>query len=545
MNQDSISEMAGLFIQLKQSANKRGVTLRPAVCELFGPRLQFHRPLLGILAWFSVSFVALAASGAKEKPEFQRAQMVAKNICGVCHLFPQPELLDRYTWTNHIKPLMHTSMGVAGLENNPSPDARALMEQWNAIWDDYYLVAAPEKAPPQDPRPPIVPDLGLFKVEDPKYEVTNGYATMIQIDNQTHQIYVGNAIKKSLDVLDSRGRLLASSPVDTTLTHLLQGPEGWLGTQIGIVPPNDLPLGLITLYDRKENRFEKHCDLLSGLLRPVHVAAADLLGDGHQELVVSSFGNRFGRLAWYSQTGPCRYTEHTIADRPGAVASRILDVDHDGKPDLVVLMAQAKEGVFLYRNQGGGEFVEKALIEQPPVWGYAYFELADFNGDGHLDILTANGDRGDFECPPRKYHGIRIYLNDGQWNFKESFFYPLNGAYKCMAVDFDGDGDLDIAAISFFPDYDKSPEESFVYLESQGGLKFTAHTFPDCSRGRWLTMDASDLDGDGDVDIVLGGVYKTPFRAPQALYERWQKEGPSVLILRNQVAERKQQAAPK
>jgi hypothetical protein len=490
-------------------------------------------PLLVLGVCFPV-FVAWSAHGATpEKPGLQQARTLARNICSVCHLFPEPELLDRSTWTNQVKSRMRLAMGVAALEDNPSPDARTLMKQWNAIWNDYYAVAAPERPPPQDPRPRIVPDLDLFAVEDPKYEVTNGYATLIQIDSQTRQIYVGNAIKKSLDVLDARGRLLASSPVDTTLTDLLKRPEGWLGTQIGIVPPNDLPLGLVTRYHRKENRFEKDCDLIGGLRRPVQTAVADLLGDGRSELVVCSFGNTAGRLAWYSRAGPCSYTEHTIVDRPGAVSARVWDVDRDGRPDLVALMAQAKEGVFLYRNQGGGEFVEKALIEQPPVWGYAHFELADFNGDGHLDILTANGDRGDFECPPRKYHGIRIYLNDGRWNFKEAFFYPMNGAYKCVALDFDGDGDLDIAAISFFPDYDKSPEESFVYLENQGGLKFTAHTFPDCYRGRWLTMDAGDLDGDGDADIVLGGVYKTPFRAPEALLRRWGKEGPSLLILRN------------
>jgi hypothetical protein len=490
-------------------------------------------------------FSALSANSAQEKPEFQRARILATNICSVCHLFPVPEALDRNTWSNHIIPWMREKMGVPALENNPSPDARTLMEQWNAIWHDYYLVAAPEKALPQDPRPPIVPDLDLFKVEDPHYEPTNGYATMIQIDPAAHQIYVGNALKKSLDVLDSQGRLLASSKVDSTLTHLLKRPEGWVGTQIGIVPPSELPLGRVTLYDRKENRFEKQCDLLTGLLRPVHSSFADLLGDGHEELVVCSFGNVGGRLAWYSKQDACKYGEHIIADRPGALMSRILDVDHDGKLDLVVLMAQAKEGVFLYRNQGGGEFVEKPLIEQPPVWGYAYFQLVDFNGDGFLDILTANGDRGDFECPPKKYHGIRIYLNDGHWNFKEAFFYPLNGAYKCIAADFDGDGDLDIAAISFFPDYDKSPEESFVYLQNEGGMKFTAHTFPDSYRGRWLTMDAADLDGDGDLDIVLGGVYKTPFRAPEPLIERWQKEGPSVLILRNQLAERRKKSERK
>jgi hypothetical protein len=58
-------------------------------------------------------------------------------------------------------------------------------------------------------------------------------------------------------------------------------------------------------------------------------------------------------------------------------------------------------------------------------------------------------------------------------------------------------------------------------------------------------MDAADLDGDGDLDIVLGGVYKTPFRAPEVLMERWRKEGPSVLILRNQLAERKNKSKPK
>lgn len=506
---------------------------------------QARQEFLGIAFGLSTVFFLSATTIAQEKPEYQRARMLATNICSVCHLFPEPVLLDRSTWTNQVKSRMRLKMGVDTLEDNPSPDARTLMSQWSAIWNDYYTVAAPERPLPQDPRPRIVPDLTLFTVEDPKYEVTNGYATMVQIDPETRQIYVGNAIKKSLDVLDAQGRLLASTPVDTTVTHLLKRPEGWLGTQIGIVPPNDLPLGLVTLYDRKENRFEKRCDLIGGLLRPVHTAVADLIGDKTDELIVSSFGNTGGRLAWYGRNDPCSYTENMMADRTGATWSRALDVDRDGKLDVIALMAQAKEGVFFYRNEGDGEFLEKPLVAQPPVWGYAYCELTDLNGDGHLDILTANGDRGDYECPPRKYHGVRIHLNDGHWKFKEAFFYPLNGAYKSMAVDFDGDGDPDIAAISFFPDYDKSPEESFVFLENQGGLKFTAHTFPDCYRGRWLTMDSGDLDGDGDADIVLGGVYKTPFRATEALLQRWQKEGPSLLILRNQFAERNKRAGRK
>ena len=499
-----------------------------------------------VMLWLSLGLVLAAHTVRAEKFEFERVRALATNICAQCHLFPEPALLDRATWRDQVKPLMRKIMGVAALENDPSPNTRILLEEWNAIWSDYYLVAAPQKPLPQDPRPPIVPDLTLFKVEDPHYQVTNGYATLIHIDPDAHQIYVGNALTKSLDVLDAKGKLLSSSPVDSTLVHLLKRPEGWIGTQIGFVPPSDVPLGLVTLYDKKENRFEKRSDLLTGLVRPVHTAAAELTEPGRRDLVVCSFGNILGRMSWYAPEGPGKYHEGIILDRPGALLSRIVDCDHDGKPDIVVLTAQSKEGVFLYRNLGHGQFVEKPLIQQPPVWGYVYFELADFNGDGQLDILTANGDLGDFACPPKKYHGIRIYLNDGNWNFKEAFFYPLNGAFKCIAADFDGDGDLDIAAISFFPDYDKSPEESFVFLQNLGaksGLKFSAHTFPDSFRGRWLTMDAGDLDGDGDLDIVLGGAYKVPFKAPQPLLYRWQKEGPSILILRNQLSERKAKAA--
>ena len=86
-----------------------------------------------------------------------------------------------------------------------------------------------------------------------------------------------------------------------------------------------------------------------------------------------------------------------------------------------------------------------------------------------------NGDNADFTTSPTKpYHGIRIYLNRGNLRFEEAWFFHLNGAYKAIARDFDQDGDLDIAAISFFPDYERSPRESFVYLENQGGLNFTA-----------------------------------------------------------------------
>lgn len=88
-------------------------------------------------------------------------------------------------------------------------------------------------------------------------------------------------------------------------------------------------------------------------------------------------------------------------------------------------------------------------------------------------------------------------------NFEQAYFFRINGAYKTIPLDFDNDGDLDMAAISFFPDYAERPEESFVYFENQGDLNFQPQSFKNASNGRWLIMDAGDIDGDGDMDLAL------------------------------------------
>ena len=62
------------------------------------------------------------------------------------------------------------------------------------------------------------------------------------------------------------------------------------------------------------------------------------------------------------------------------------------------------------------------------------------------------------------------------------------------------------------------------------------NTFRTCISGRWLTMDAGDVDGDGDIDLALGNYTYGPDKAihvPEFLIKTWEQRGPPVMILYN------------
>lgn len=493
---------------------------------------RFRRVLS--LSLFILARVSLSAVDRDPVPNAVSlsGQALAHKICVQCHLFPEPDIMDRTAWESGALPLMYKRLGLSKLNPNGTPAEVQVLADWQRICT-FYLTAAPTNALPPFSRPPIEIGLPDFDVIDPHYRPNQQDVTLVQIDSSASQLYVGNAASLSLDVLDAQGRILSSMPVDSPPSSLVHGSNGWFITLIGNVFPSDDPKGQLWQLEKQGDAFTKMRAVLGHLRRPTDIVCADLNADGREDLVVSCFGHINGRLSWFENTGE-RYVEHALLDRPGAIRSWVRDFNQDGLTDILVVMAQGQEGVFLLVNEGGGRFHTQTIVARHPSWGSSGIDLADVDGDGLPDILATNGDNGEFPSCLKNYHGVRIYRNEGDGHFTEKYFFPMNGAYRAMGSDFRGNGHVDIAAVSFFPDYHGSPEESFVYLMEDAPFHYRAFSIPEASKGRWLTMATGDLDGNGSPDIVLGAFNRTPFAVPPSILSQWQTNGPSLLILKNQ-----------
>lgn len=406
--------------------------------------------------------------------------------------------------------------------------------EWDAI-EAFYLSASPDEMEPVHRSQAMERGLAHFKARVPtrRFEMPLTLLTKIHPEDRLFFVgHYGDRNPNTLGMIDSSGQVLfewtwLDAPIgvhwDAGRLHVLlagPGPE-----------PTEASAGSVLMLDslRAPPR-----TILAGLKRPVDLELADLNGDGIKDFVVCEYGHETGFLSLYASDADGNFRRQILSVEPGAVQAVVHDFDKNGTPDIGVLMAQADEGFDIYTNNGDGEFTRHRKLRFPPVFGSNDIQLADFNADGRTDLLYVNGDNADFTRVVKPYHGLRLYLADEKGGYDEAMFFPLPGAYSARAGDFDLDGDLDIAAISYFPDYVNAPEESFVYLENKGDLQFEGHTLADAQLGRWFTMDAGDVDGDEDLDILLGSnIGFSPQGDTTGLFARWVQEGPSFVLLEN------------
>ncbi len=501
---------------------------------LLGAALMFHGP----------------ARGAGLTRGTPAARLAAATHCVACHALPDPRHLDRATWTNELLPKMRVMVGLeppttdAGFRDiellrsgKAFPEKPMMSREAFDLAGSWFVDNAPDRlASVQDPAR-IHVELPGFEVVALRQRHDPPLTTMARIDPVGRRVLLGdvgfqgyNVLGPGLDIRE--GNRLGNIPVAMER----DGDDDWLAC-IGHFFPREEPRGQVLRMRRLPDGSYARSEVASGLPRLADLRLADLNGDGIRDFALCAYGNFVGRFSWWEGKGGDRWEEHVLLDKPGAVRVVPADFNQDGRTDLVVLVAQGTESLLVFEGDGRGGFTRRTLFQKPPSWGHSGLELADMNGDGWLDAIVCNGDNADFPTsPPRPHHGVRVYLNRSGTVLEEAWFGPMNGAYRVVARDFDLDGDMDLAATSFFPDYEGSPREGFLLFDNTGGrgrMEFRMATFRQSVAGRWLAMDAGDVDGDGDEDIVLGSLVRMPTAVPGTFKEQWEKQGPSLVLLRN------------
>lgn len=488
--------------------------------------------IVRIPPFIAVAFLLLVSCSPQEKSE-----ILARKYCSTCHLFPDPSMLDKKTWEKDVLPEMSFRMGL-DLSKLPGTNAQELNEillslpaaplvseeDWQSI-QAYYRDAAPDSllAPAPEPALPLT----QFTVSGVKLPISNNHLlTMVKANPADGKILIATRPGK-LFQFDRSLTVEDSFQLPSPASDILFGKDDTMMIScMGMMDPNDLYAGsLVKLSGKQEPTV-----LIDSIKRPVDIEEADLNKDSQSDLIISGFGNFTGSLRAFEKADD-KYLSYYVHNFPGNRKTIVNDLNRDGLPDILALIAQGDEQIALFTNRGNFKFSYQVLLKFPPVYGSSYFELVDFNADGYLDILYTNGDNADYSAILKPYHGVRIFLNDGKNQFKESWFYPMHGASMARASDFDADGDIDLAAISFFPDFKRSPENGFLYFENRNG-KLTAFQTPLAVSARWITMETTDIDEDGDTDLLLGAL-AFPTSVPESLFKSWGEKKMSLLVLKN------------
>ena len=299
---------------------------------------------------------------------------------------------------------------------------------------------------------------------------------------------------------------------------------------LGAFYPGDHLKGSVTLLKGLPGgRFAQFVQ--SGFPRVADVQTADFDGDGRGDILVAAFGwRKVGEIALllYRSLDPQRpqFERRRIDARPGAVRAQPADLDGDGDMDFVALIAQEHEKVVAFFNQGSGTFVPETLYAAPhPNWGYSGLDLADVDGDGDLDALVANGDMFDDRLL-KPYHGLEWLENTGRFPWISHPLARLAGVHGAQATDLDRDGDIDVVAGAFTAGALGGAEAglpSLVWLEQVKPRRFERRTL-EVGNPNHATLDVGDIDGDGDLDLVVGN-FVTDKYTPDFV-DVWENLGP-------------------
>lgn len=254
---------------------------------------------------------------------------------------------------------------------------------------------------------------------------------------------------------------------------------------------------------------------------------ADFNGDTYPDIILLGMAS-YSKIFFNNQDGSFNVSNQNIGS-PNDNPNYVYTGDIDGDDDIDMLIYNYGEPNGLWLNNGSGEFTKTlADFGGDDAKG---FEFTDFNGDSFLDLFV------NIRANPNQ-----IWLNDGTGNFINSNHSFGNGGDYTHCVDFDKDGDMDIAITNAgfgvtiwlnqnntgtfvsgpsiteganhcrLIDVDLDNDFDLITTDAVNGNKLWLNngvgSFESLGQAfgdkQTLSIECDDIDGDGDIDVMLG-----------------------------------------
>ena len=355
----------------------------------------------------------------------------------------------------------------------------------------------------------LMPSRGFQSSVD--YIMTIGLGDISKIDS-VRVIWPNDKTQKLVDV--SVNQLLTLEQNDTQETFVSR-TEKSEATLLKELPNNSLSV-------HKENVFNDFD--FEGLIEKQlsqegpALAITDVNGDGHEDVYVGGAKGQAGILYKHNGNGKLSIVSQTAFELDAGyedTAASFFDADGDGDQDLIVgsggneSQDQLNYISRLYINDGKGKFQRSA--EKLPFMKTNISVIApyDYDSDGDIDLFIGSRSvPGIYGIDPAQL----FLINKGDGTFideTERYAYETKDAgmvTDAIWVDVDGDGVKDLITVADWgiPMVFKNSKKMLTRMNSS----------LDSLHGWWKSIEASDLDNDGDIDFVIGNKgSNSPYKA--------------------------------
>lgn len=267
------------------------------------------------------------------------------------------------------------------------------------------------------------------------------FLALSDVDNDGNvDIISTNSFGLSLSVLKNNGNGTFAAKVDyptpyqsrTVVASDVNG-DGF----VDLIAPTESKDSVSVFMNNGDGTFADDLEYLTGD-GPFGVTVADFDGNGSLDIITSNYASKNISVLLNNSDGTFgAHVDYAAGEAPRGVINA--DIDNDGDLDIIVanISGISSGSISVLKNNGNGTFA--ANVDYPVDFGATHPFVQDVDGDGDIDILSANSSASNFS----------LFKNNGDGTFAAKVDFSNNissWVFGVAAGDLDGNGTIDLVS---------------------------------------------------------------------------------------------------